>query len=125
MPTPTPTPTPASTPTGSDVQIIDIFWDGLVPSTEADEYVAIKNLGDTAQSLQDWYLMDIADGGPVFTFPSYVLNPGVEIRVYTNEIHPEWGGFSFGSGSAIWSNGEPDTAGLFNDEGVLVSSMSY
>ena len=33
----------------------------------------------------------------------------------------DWGGLSFGRGTAIWSNSEPDTAGLFDGAGMLVS----
>ncbi len=126
-PTPTPTATPIPTPTdgASDVQIVYIFYDGLVPYVESDEYVAIQNLGSASQNLFEWVLIDISDGGPSFTFPYYVLEPGETIRVYTNEIHPEWGGFSFGHGQAIWNNNEPDMAALYDDHGQLVSTRSY
>jgi hypothetical protein len=72
-----------------------------------------------------WVLKDISDGSPSFTFPSYILKPGQSIRVYTNEVHPEYGGFSFGRGSAIWNNSDPDTAALFNAQGQEVSRKSY
>ena len=119
---PAPTPTPVA---GSDVQITYIFYDGVVPRVESDEYVAIKNLGDTPQDLAGWVLKDISEGYPSFTFPSYVLAPGQSIRVYTNEIHPEYGGFSFDYGKAIWNNTEPDTAVLYNAQGQEVSRKSY
>ena len=108
-----------------DVQITFIFYDVVVPSVESDEYVEITNLGSGPVNLQGWRLVDIDEGYPEFTFPSYVLNPGRSIRVYTNEIHPEYGGFSFGRGSAVWSNGDPDTAALYDAEGNLVSTKSY
>jgi beta-lactamase superfamily II metal-dependent hydrolase len=110
---------------GSDVQITYIFYDGVVYRTESDEYVEITNLGDTSQDLKGWVLKDISEGYPSFTFPSYVLAPGAKIRVYTNEIHPEWGGFSFGYGKAIWNNTEPDWAALYNAQGQEVSRKSY
>ena len=69
--------------------------------------------------------MDISDGRPEFIFPSYLLEPGQAARVYTNEVHPEWGGLSFEYGTAIWNNSEPDEAGLFNDAGTLVSRKIY
>ncbi len=109
----------------SDVQIIYIFYDGVVYRTESDEYVEIKNLGDTSQDLEGWVLKDISEGYPSFTFPSYVLAPGAKIRVYTNEIHPEWGGFSFGYSKAIWNNTDPDWAALYNAQGQEVSRKSY
>lgn len=110
---------------GSDVQITYIFYDGDVPYTESDEYVEITNLGDTSQDLEGWVLKDISEGYPSFTFPSYVLAPGAKIRVYTNEIHSEWGGFSFGYGSAIWNNADPDWAALYNAQLQEVSRKSY
>jgi len=51
--------------------------------------------------LKDWILKDISEGYPSFTFPPNVLQPGKSVRVYTNEIHPEYGGFSFHSGTAV------------------------
>ncbi len=108
-----------------DVQITYIFYDGLVPRAEADEYVEITNLGNQPQDLADWVLKDISEGYPSFTFPSYILAPDKSIRVYTNEYHPEWGGFSFEYGRAIWSNNEPDVAVLYNREGREVSRKSY
>ena len=72
-----------------------------------------------------WRLLDFADDGPEFTFPAWTLGLGVVVRVYTNEIHSQWGGFSFGSGSAIWNNDDPDNAGLYNDDGELLSIKSY
>ncbi|MGB6872723.1 MAG: lamin tail domain-containing protein [Dehalococcoidia bacterium] len=110
---------------GSNVQITYIFYDGAVPRTESDEYVEITNLGDTSQELKGWVLKDISEGYPSFTFPSYVLAPGAKIRVYTNEIHSESGGFSFRYGKAIWHNTVPDWAALYNAQGQEVSRKSY
>ncbi len=108
-----------------DVQITYIFYNGLVPRAESDEYVEITNLGGQAQDLAGWTLKDISEGYPSFTFPSYILDPGESIRVYTNEYHHEWGGFSFEYGRAIWSNSEPDVAVLYNKQGKAVSQKSY
>ncbi len=107
------------------VQITYIFYDGLVPRAESDEYVEITNLGDQAQDLAHWKLEDVLEGYPSFTFTSYILAPGESIRVYTNEYHPEWGGFSFEYGRAIWSNSEPDIAVLYNSQSKEVSRKSY
>jgi hypothetical protein len=116
------TPPPISV---GDIQITYIFYDGLVPYVESDEYVEITNLGDQSQDLLGWVLMDKSEGYPSFTFPSYILAPGESIRVYTNEYHPEWGGFSFEFGRAIWNNTVPDTAVLRDSQGNVVSQMSY
>ena len=108
-----------------DVQITYIFYDGLVFRVESDEYVEITNHGDQPQDLADWELKDISEGYPSFTFPSYILASGKSIRVYTNEYHSEWGGFSFEYGRAIWNNSEPDVAVLYNSQGKEVSRKSY
>jgi hypothetical protein len=107
------------------VSIECIFYDGLVLRSEADEYVQIANLGGTPVDLAGWKLTDISDGAPQLTFPAYTLRPGERIRVYTNEDHPEWGGFSFARGTSVWNNSQPDTAGLFNHLGEPVSTRSY
>ncbi len=125
QPAPTPTPTPAPTPSFSNIQITRIFYDGKVSQVESDEYVEITNRGNEPQELEGWVLKDISEGYPSFTFPSYVLAPGASIRVYTNEIHNEWGGFSFGYGKAVWSNSDPDTAVLYDAQGNEVSRKSY
>ena len=103
-----------------------ILFDGLVPRSEADEYVQLVNRGTGAADLKGWRLVDKSDGRPEFTFPeSYMLRQGERIRVYTNQIHAQWGGFSFGSGRSIWNNKEPDEAGLFDSSGKLISHKTY
>ncbi len=125
-PTPVPTPTIVATTNGTPNLSIDcIFYDGVVPRTESDEYVQIVNAAGTSAELSDWSLKDVADGSPTFTFPSYTIAPNETIRVYTNEVHSESGGFSFGRGSSIWANSEPDTAALFNAQGQEISRKSY
>lgn len=99
-----------------NIEIIDIFYDG-VEDGEADEYVEIENTGDVAADLENWTLSDEADH--TYTFPSYSLEPGQSIKVYTN-----MGEFSFESGWAIWNN-TGDTAYLKDGEGELVDSYSY
>ena len=111
--------------TATNVKITKIFYDGLEPRTESDEYAEIKNLGSESVDLEGWVIKDTSEGYPSFTFPAYILQPGNSIRVYTNEIHPEYGGFSFGSGKAIWNNSSPDTAVLYNAQGQEVSRKSY
>jgi len=96
-----------------------------VPRVESDEYVEITNLGTDSVDLAGWVLKDISEGYPSFVFPSYILQPGKGVRVYTNEVHPEYGGFTFGYGKAIWNNTDPDTAALYNAQGQEVSRKSY
>jgi len=108
----------------TNVQITSIFYDGKVARIESDEYVEITNLGNNTVDLAGWILKDMS-GSPSFTFPSYILQLGASIRVYTNEIHSEYGGFTFSSGTAIWNNSNPDTAALYNSYGEQVSTKSY
>ncbi|GAG14144.1 unnamed protein product, partial [marine sediment metagenome] len=75
--------------------------------------------------LEGWVIKDISEGYPSLTFPTYILQPGESIRVYTNEIHPEYGGFSFGSEKAVWNNISHDTAVLLNAQDQEVSRKSY
>ena len=111
--------------TTTSVVIDCIFYDGLVPRSEADEYVQITNQGPAPQDMAGWVLIDVDEGFPSFVFPSFTLMPEQTIRVYTNEVHPEWGGFSFGSGRAVWSNSSPDVAVLYDQSGAQVSERSY
>ena len=92
---------------------------------EPDEYVEIVNASETDRDLNGWRLVDVSDESPTFTFPEIVIPAGGRLRVYTNEVHEDWGGFSFGRGTAIWSNGDPDTAGLYDSVGTLVSTKTY
>jgi hypothetical protein len=69
------------------------------------------NTGVSGADIGGWTLTDIADGTPTFQFPAVTINAGASIRVYTNEVHPESGGFSFGRGTGIWNNITPDEAG--------------
>lgn len=122
---PVPAPIPYLPIVATGIQITCIFYDGQVPRVESDEYVEITNLGEQPQDLAGWILQDISDGYPSFIFPAYVLEPGESVRVYTNEYHPEWGGFSFEFSRAIWNNSEHDIAALYNERGEEISQKSY
>jgi hypothetical protein len=64
-----------------------------------------------------------AASGQVFHFPAgLIMQPGQVCRVYTDEVHPEWCGLSFGYGrSGVWNNSEPDAAVLFDGDEAVVS----
>lgn len=121
--TPTSTPTPTSEPPDpGDVNITTIFYDGTKGSAEPDEYVEIRNDGGSPVQLQGWTLRDEANH--VFTFPPFQMQPGQVCRVYTNEVHPESCGFSYGSNSAIWNN-SGDCADLRDSSGTLADRYCY
>jgi hypothetical protein len=110
---------------------------------EPNEYVVIKNISECYVDITGWVLKNMNKLYPSFTFPSCVMVPGGIIRVYTNEIHPESGGyrmvstpaytfleptgglsFNWGPGD-IWSNDKPDVAVLYDVQGNEVSRKSY
>ncbi len=121
IPTPLPpTSAPASVP---NIQITFILSDGTVPGVEGDEFVQITNQGSTAVNLQEWRL-NAGDPGQDFYFPNFLLNPGLSCRIYTNENHPEYCGFSFGRGQEIWKN-SGDCGYLYDDEGAQMAKSCY
>lgn len=100
-----------------------IFYDGVVKRVESDEYAQITNEGGAAVNLAGWRL-NAGNPGQDFYFPDFVLEPGASCRVYTNEVHPEFCGFSFGNGQALWSN-KGDCGILFDGGGGEVSRRCY
>jgi hypothetical protein len=123
-PSPTPpTIPPAATVVLGDVVIRDIVYDGIVPQVESDEYAVIVNRGSAPVNLVGWRL-NAGNPGQDFFFPDFVLQPGQMCRVYTNEVHPETGGFSFYSGRAIWNN-KGDCGYLYDGSRNLVSQSCY
>jgi len=121
--TPVPQPTEPPPPAPANVQITYIFYDGVVPRVESDEYAEIGNLGSQAVNLGGWHL-NADDAGQDFWFPGFDLQPGQRCRVYTNEIHPETCGFSYGNGQALWAN-DGECGHLFDANGVEVSTYCY
>lgn len=107
-----------------DVRISDICYDGKVKRVEADEFVEIVNQGSVNADISGWKL-HADDSGQSFVFPAgTVLKAGQSCRVYTNEVHPDTGGFSFAIGRAIWNN-QGDVGRLHDAEGTLVSELAY
>lgn len=89
------------------VRISDIFYDGKVPRTESDEYVVLQNSSKSVIDVSGYSLYPATTGtqGSTFTFPKgSTIQPNSSVRIYTNEIHKETGGYSWGSGKALWSN---------------------
>ena len=106
------------------VRIKRIFLDGSVKSTSADEYIAIVNDGLVDIDISGWKIQSI-NRNQEFFFPTGTgLKKGAECRVYTNEVHPESGGFSFGSKRSVWNNSS-DEGRLYDEKGNLMSSYAY
>ncbi len=107
-----------------DIAITTVRYKGDVKYTQADEYVEIINRG-TAPGDISGFVLGADDRGQNFVLPpGTVLQPGQRIRIYTNEVHPEWGGFNYGIGRPIW-NDKGDTAELRDPDGKLVSTYGY
>lgn len=121
---PAPTPSPAtSAAAGAQLAITQLFYDGVVPSTEADEFVEVKNVGSAAQSMAGWHIVSVR-AGQSYAFPAVSIAAGQTCRVYTNQLHPEWCSLSWGRGSAVWNNAG-DRANLVDPAGNVVSTVGY
>jgi len=120
-PTQTPRP-PTATPLAIQVAIRAIFYDGITAS-ESDEHAELVNTGRDAVNLKGWRL-NAGTEGQDFVFPDFTLQPGQTCRVYTNEVHTDTGGFSFGSKQAIWAN-KGDCGYLFDAAGAQVAKRCY
>lgn len=108
----------------ASVEITDIQFDGAETRTEADEYVEITNSADADADLSGWQLHS-QGAKQVFTFPQgTVVAAGQSVRVYTNQVHPESGGFSFKSSRAIWNN-RGDIAQLTDGSGAVKARRAY
>ena len=106
------------------VRISRIFSDVRVKSTSADEYIAIVNDGLVDIDISGWKIQSINRNQEFFFPAGTVLKKGAECRVYTNEVHPESGGFSFGSKRSVWNNSS-DEGRLLDAMGNLMSSYAY
>lgn len=114
---------PAQTAGSPNITLRYVNYDGAVYRVESDEYVEVRNTGSAAANLAGW-MINAGDPGQNFSFPSYELGPGQSCRVYTNEYHPDSGGFSFGRGQAIWNN-KGDCGYLYDASGNEVDSYCY
>jgi micrococcal nuclease len=122
---PRPTAEPTSTPkiVPGDIEIIDIHYDGSVGEDECDEYAEVTNFSRSPVSIEGWRL-NAGDLRQVFVFPDFDLQPGQSCRVYTNEVHQQTCGFSFGLGHEIWDNGG-ECGHLYDSAGNEVSRYCY
>jgi len=107
------------------VVINDVVYKGTPALAESDEFVEIQNWQPDPVDMTGWVLTNLDRDIPAFTFPAYTLEAGKAIRVYTNEVHPQWGGFSFGSDKPLWDNVEGDTAILYDAGGHEISRRTY
>lgn len=106
------------------VVITHIHYDGKVHRTQADEFIEIQNQGKASVDLSGWRV-SAGNIGQNFLFPAHtIIKSQQRLRVYTDEIHPESGGFSFGSKRALW-NDKGDIGLLFDASGAEISRWAY
>ncbi|MBP0031743.1 MAG: lamin tail domain-containing protein [Roseofilum sp. Belize BBD 4] len=106
------------------VAIAEIGYKGQIKGSQSDEYIAIANHSDKSVDLSGWKVLS-SGRNKEFIFPeSTSLASGQTIRVYTDQINQESGGFSFEYNSALW-NDQGGTGKLFDAQGNEVSSYSY
>jgi micrococcal nuclease len=121
----TPTPTTTVTDGGVSVSIVEIHADadGNDHENLNDEYIVLKNMGESAIDMTGWTLRDEADH--TFTFPSgFTLSPGDTVVIRTGSGRDSSETLYWGSDSAVWNNGG-DTIILIDSSGTIVLSREY
>jgi endonuclease G len=103
-----------------DVKIVEVV---NPPGVPLDEYVLIRNEGAAAAAMEGWTLSDAAE--TEFTFPSFSLAPGAQVRVWVKAGTNDGENLYWGRGSPVWNNTGGDTATLRDAAGRLVSEYSY
>lgn len=119
--TPTPvTPTPV-TPTPASVTITTLEYDP--PGDDlSGEYVVIRNTGGSAADLTGWTLRDLVNNA--YTFPSFSLAAGAEVRVWTRAGSNDAANLFWGRTQAVWNN-TGDAAILRDAAGVERARFVY
>jgi hypothetical protein len=98
------------------IRIEGINYDGL-----GLEYVVIQNDTAAASTLTNWTLRDKANH--VFTFPSFVLNPGFDVRIWTKSGADDVADLFWGRLAPIWTNTK-STAILRDETGTEISQYT-
>ncbi|WP_230968427.1 lamin tail domain-containing protein [Nostoc sp. WHI] len=107
------------------IEITNVVYKNKVKKTQSDEYVEITNQKNTPVDVSGWQIASGIGRNKAFTFPQgTILAPTQSVRVYTNEVHPESGGFSCGSGICLWKD-SGDEVRLLDAQGNLVSGLAY
>ena len=111
----------SSPETTGDITIIYVHYQGN-NSNEPNEFVEIKNNDIRPIQLYHWTLSNVQN--ETFLLPYLVLQPGQVCRIYTNEYHTQWCGFTLEQEIEVWDN-ISDTITLKNSTGQTVDSCSY
>lgn len=74
-------PTPTATTLPAIIRVVYVYvHDGILPKVY--EYVEIQNQGLSPQVMTGWKLKN-ENGGEVYTFPVFTLQPGNSVKVYS------------------------------------------
>ncbi len=133
-PTSTATPTPTSTPSVPDIRIWLVGYAPFVNGVRNNfyEHIHLYNCDSRPINVSGWKLKSLATGD-IFTFPSYVANPGcggqVQFTVNTHVTgleNPAQGLFTWGQPDSKeeW----PDTGGtaeLYDPSGAKKQTCTY
>lgn len=74
------------------------------------EWIQITNSGQNSASMTDWSIFDDSSR-QIYEFPSFTLNPGTSVKVFTGKGSNSATELYMGRGSPIWNN-DGDTATL-------------
>lgn len=86
------------------------------------EFIVIQNDTMTAVIMSQWTLRDVANH--VFTFPSFILQPGFSVAVWTKAGTNDAENLFWGRRAAVWNN-TGDTAILRDNNGTEVARYVY
>lgn len=99
------------------------FIDFNPPGRDVDsEHVVIQNATVAAVNMAQWTLRDVANH--VFTFPSFTLQPGSSVTVWTKAGTNDADNLFWGRRAAVWNN-MGDTAILRDNNGSEVDRYVY
>lgn len=88
-----------------------------------DEYVVIKNHGDSGKNLSGWMLGD--EHGHVYTFPyGFVLAPDASVIIHTGGGTHSSKDLYWGNKNPIWNNNH-DSAYLWDLSGLMIDSWDW
>ncbi len=87
------------------------------------EWIELMNTGDAPVDLTGYTLKDEANH--IYTFPSFVLEPGQKVRVYSGKGRDTKKALYWGlENEAVWNN-DGDVAFLRDSQGNLVDTFAY
>jgi competence protein ComEC len=123
--TATTTSTPASSHPANTLQLTKVHADAAGDEADNlnDEYLVLKNTGNTPLDLTGWQLRDEADHS--YNFPKgTTLEPGTQLTIHTGNGENTDTNLYWNSGQPVWNNGG-DTVIVVDDEGKTVLRETY